>query len=149
MINWDNIIETILGLLLGAAVCLMFCALGGCSTAKPVVVERVVTKTDTLYKTNARADTLRILDSVFVNQYSKGDTVYKEKTTWKWRDKVSVRVDTIYKVALQTDSVRIPMSVKRKLSTWEQTQMWVGKISICIVGFALLTLLIWLIHRKR
>ena len=149
MINWDNIIETILGLLLGIVVCCLLCVLSGCSTAKPMATERIVYKTDTLYTTNMRADTLRILDSVFVNQYTKGDTVYKEKTTWMWRDKVSIKTDTVYKVALQTDSVRIPMSVKRKLSTWEQTQMWVGKIAIYIVGFALLTLLIWLIHRKR
>lgn len=131
--------------------CLHLCLLllTSCSTPRSVVVERVVTKTDTLYKTNVRADTLRILDSVFVNQYTKGDTVYKEKTTWKWRDKVSIKTDTIYKVALQTDSVRLPIPVERKLSTWEKTKMYVGDLAIGVVVTTIVSLLLWLIHRRK
>lgn len=145
----ERFLDLVGGLLIGFIVCALLSILCGCSTTRPVVVERVIMKTDTLYKTNVRADTLRILDSVFVNQYTKDDTVYKEKTIWKWRDKVSIKTDTIYKVALQTDSVRLPIPVERKLSTWEKTQMYVGDLAIGAVVTAIVSLLLWLIHRRK
>lgn len=148
MIDWDNIIETVLGLLLGIAVCLMLCALNGCSAARPITAERIVYKTDTLYKTDVRADTFRVLDSVFVFQYTRGDTIYKEKTSYKWRDRVSLRVDTLHKTAIRTDSVRMPVPVERKLTAWEKTSMCVGKFTLGVAVLAIALLLLWLLHRK-
>lgn len=139
------------GMIIVAGCCLHFCLLllTSCSATKPVTAERIVYKTDTLYKTNVRADTFRILDSVFVNQYAKGDTIYKEKTSYKWRDKVSVRVDTLYKNAIITDSVRMPIPVVRELSAWEKTSMRVGKLTIGVVVTVAILMLLWLIHRKK
>lgn len=119
--------------------------LTACSTHQSVPYERVVLKTDTLYKNKVTTDTFRIRDSVFVETYTRGDTVYKSHNIWHWRDRFCLSFDTIYKVVAPP----IPEPIEHKATWWEQTQMWVGKISICIVGFALLTLLIWLIHRKR
>ena len=147
--EWDTVGRYGFAIILGS--CLNTCLLvfTSCSAAKPITTERIVYKIDTLYKMNVRADTLHILDSVFVNQYVKGDTVYKEKTAYKWRDKVSVRVDTLYKNALRTDSVRVPTPVERKLTAWEKTSMYVGKFAIGVVVMVVVSLLLWLIHRKK
>ena len=77
-----------------------------CTTPKPIVLERVINKTDTLYKTNYKADTFRLHASVYVEHYTLGDTVYSQKSVWRWRDRISVKTDTIYKAMLQTDTTR-------------------------------------------
>lgn len=120
-----------------------------CTTPKPIVLERVINKTDTLYKTNYKADTFRLHDSVYVEHYTRGDTVYRLKSVWRWRDRISVKTDTIYKAMLQTDTTRLPIPVERKLSTWERTQMHVGQFTIGAVVLVVLSLLLWLIHRRR
>lgn len=120
-----------------------------CTTPKPIVLERVINKTDTLYKTNYKADTFRLHDSVYVEHYTLGDTVYSQKSVWRWCDRISVKTDTIYKAMLQTDTTRLPIPVERKLSTWERTQMRVGQFTIGAVVLVVLSLLLWLIHRRR
>ena len=109
----------------------------------------MVVKTDTLYKAKARADTFRIHDSVYVEHYTRGDTVYRLKSVWRWRDRISTKTDTIYKAMLQTDTTRLLIPVERKLSTWERTQMHVGQFTIGAVVLVVLSLLLWLIHRKE
>lgn len=148
-IEWDDIGRYGLAIVFGTCLHLLVLVFTSCSSAKPIVTERVVYKTDTMYKTKHTADTFRILDSVFVNQYIKGDTVYKEKTAWKWRDKIVVRVDTIYKASVKQDSVRVPVPVERKLSAWEKTLLWSGKTFILIITMVVVSLLLWLIHRKK
>ena len=153
MQNFNNLLEFIaqwiVGVLLGLLACALLTLLFGCSTPQPVVVERVVVKTDTLYKARTSADTFRLHDSVYVEHYTRGDTVYRLKSVWRWRDRISVKTDTIYKAMLQTDTTRLPIPVERKLSTWERTQMFAGKIAVGAVVLCLISLLLWLIHRKR
>lgn len=88
--------------------------LAGCSTCKPVIVERVVNKTDTLYKASLRIDSFRIHDSVYVETYTMGDTVYKTRVEWRWRDRISYRADTVYKTVLRCDSVQVSVPVEHK-----------------------------------
>lgn len=145
----DKLIEILCGALLGLLACAMLTLFCGCSTPQPVVVERVVVKADTLYKAKTSADTFRLHDSVYVEHYTRGDTVYSQKSVWRWRDRISVKTDTIYKAMLQTDTTRLPIPVERKLSTWERTQMRVGRFTIGAVVLVVLSLLLWLIHRRR
>lgn len=145
----DKLLEILCGALLGLLACVMLTLLCGCSTPQPVVVERVVVKTDTLYKARTSANTFHIHDSVYVEHYTRGDTVYSQKSVWRWCDRISVKTDTIYKAMLQTDTTRLPIPVERKLSTWERTQMHVGQFTIGAVVLVVLSLLLWLIHRRR
>lgn len=153
MQNFNNLLEFIaqwiVGVLLGLLACALLTLLFGCSTPQPVVVERVVVKTDTLYKARTSADTFRLHDSVYVEHYTRGDTVYRQKSVWRWRDRISTKTDTIYKAMLQTDTTRLPIPVERRLSTWERTQMRVGQFTIGAVVLCLISLLLWLIHRRR
>lgn len=145
----NKLLEILCGALLGLLACAMLTLFCGCSTPQPVVVERVVVKTDTLYKARTSADTFRIHDSVYVEHYTRGDTVYRLKSVWRWRDRISTKTDTIYKAMLQTYTTRLPIPVERRLSTWERTQMRVGQFTIGAVVLVVLSLLLWLIHRKE
>lgn len=153
MQNFNNLLEFIaqwiVGVLLGLLACALLTLLFGCSTPQPVVVERVVVKTDTLYKARTSADTFRLHDSIYVESYMVGDTIYKTKNVFKWRDRVSVKTDTIYKSILRADSIPVPVPVERKATWWERTQMFAGKIAVGAVVLCLISLLLWLIHRRR
>ena len=128
---------------------LLLLVMTSCATPKPVVLERVINKTDTLYKTNYKADTFRVHDSIYVESYMIGDTIYKTKSVYKWRDRVSVKTDTIYKSILRADSIPVPVPVEHKATWWERTQMFAGKIAVGAVVLFVISLLLWLIHRKR
>lgn len=148
-IEWDDICRYGFAIVIGSMLHVLLLVMTSCTTPKPIVLERVINKTDTLYKTNYKADTFRLHDSVYVEYYTLGDTVYSQKSVWRWRDRISVKTDTIYKAMLQTDTTRLPIPVERKLSTWERTQMHVGQFTIGAVVLVVLSLLLWLIHRRR
>ena len=107
--------------------------LSGCSACKRVVVERVVNKTDTLYKASQRIDSFRIHDSVYVETYAMGDTVYKTRVEWRWRDRISCKTDTVYKTEVRCDSVLVPMPFKYKTSLrGGLNDFWVNIIIIVV-----------------
>lgn len=148
-IEWDDICRYGLTIIIGSMLHLLLLVMTSCTTQKPVVLERIINKTDTLYKTNYKADTFRVHDSIYVESYTIGDTIYKTKNVYKWRDRVSVKTDTIYKSILRADSIPVPVPVERKATWWERTQMHVGLFTIGAVVLVVLSLLLWLIHRKE
>lgn len=113
--------------------------LSGCSACKRVVVERVVNKTDTLYNASQRIDSFRIHDSVYVETYAMGDTVYRTRVEWRWRDRISYRTDTVYKAVVRCDSVQVPVPVEHKASLRGGLGAFWVKIIIIVVF-----LLFWL-----
>ena len=148
-IEWDDICRYGFTIIIGSMLHLLLLVMTSCATPKPVVLERVINKTDTLYKTNYIADTFRVHDSIYVESYSVGNTIYKTKNVYKWRDRVSVKTDTIYKSILRADSIPVPVPVEHKATWWERTQMFVGLFTIGAVVLVVLSLLLWLIHRKE
>ena len=104
---WRIVIGTLWGVLLCA---LLHVLLSGCASRR-VTVGGSTHRTDTVYRTNMVRDTMLVKDSVMVSIFSAGDTVYKTREVWRWRDRTNVRVDT----------VRVPVAVERKLSWWERT----------------------------
>lgn len=111
----------VIGTLWGALLCaLLHVLLSGCASRR-VTVGGSTHKADTVYRMNVVRDTVLIKDSVLVSIFSAGDTVYKTREVWRWRDRTNVRVDTVYKSAVRVDTVRVPVAVERKLSLWERT----------------------------
>ena len=51
---------------------------------------------------------------------ANGDTVYKTKEVWRVREKIRWNVDTVYRIALRTDTIRVPVAVERKKPLWER-----------------------------
>lgn len=117
--------------LLWAAVIMGVC---GCAGAKPVVMERVTVRADTVYRERVRADTVRVTDSVRVWQWAKGDTVFVEKTAWRWRDRVTVRTDTVYRYVACMDSARVEQPFRYKnTGTGSILENFAG-YSLCAIG---------------
>lgn len=114
---WRIVIGTLWGVLLCA---LLHVLLSGCASHR-VTVGGSTQKTDTVYRMNMVRDTVLVKDSVLVSIFNAGDTVYKTREVWRWRDRTKVRVDTVYKSAVRVDTVRVPVAVERKLSWWERT----------------------------
>ena len=118
--NDRNVVVWMIAYIISACViALVFC---GCKT-KVVTVEKVRTdtkyvtklqrkvRTDTKYVTKLQRDSIHIHDSIFVNQWQKGDTVYQVRDRWHvmWRDRLLH--DTIYKSIV--DSVPVPYPVEK------------------------------------
>ena len=113
-----------------------------CSTPKPVVLER--TLHDTVHVNNLRLDSVFMHDSIYFESITKGDTIFRTKEITRWRDRVSIKHDTIYTVREDKDDISVP--VERKLSLWKQFA--VPLISIVLMITSTVSL-IWLIHRKK
>lgn len=113
-----------------------------CSTSKPVVLER--TLHDTVHVNNLRLDSVYMHDSIYFESIIKGDTVYRTKEITRWRDRVSIKHDTIYTVRENKADISVP--VERKLSLWKQFA--VPLISIVLMITSTVSL-IWLIHRIK
>lgn len=119
----------------------------GCSSTRPVTIERTVH--DTTYVERTRADSFLQRDSVYLEVFARGDTVYRTKYVDRWRDRMSVRHDTIY--ATRADSISVPPVQEKKKCKWKLALVTAGKLviltlfmdlAVVIVGF------IWLRRRK-
>lgn len=113
-----------------------------CTTSKPVVLER--TLHDTVHVNNLRLDSVFMHDSIYLESIIKGDTVYRTKEITRWRDRVSIKHDTIYTVRENKADISVP--VERKQSLWKQFA--VPLISIVLMITSTVSL-IWLIHRRK
>lgn len=118
----------------------------GCKT-KERVVTVIENHTDTLWQKQTLHDSIHIHDSIYVNQYLKGDTVVVEKSVWHTDIRERVKTDTVYKS--KTDSVPVPYpvikEVEKKFSKVQKGLMGVGVLSllggIIFAGFKIKKLL--------
>lgn len=119
----------------------MILALFSCRTREIVKIETVeVPKTSIEFRTDTLRDSIHVRDSVTI--YTKGDTVYNEKTrtVYKWRDHIEIKkkVDTITVVKPVPVEVEkpIPVEVEKKLSKMQKLRMHMGDVffAILVVG---------------
>lgn len=99
-------------------------------------------RTDTVYAVKTVRDTARVRDSVIVRVTAKGDTVYKTKEVWRERERIRWRVDTVYKAAVRTDTIRVPVAVERKVPLWKRVVYNIDTVfkilgPMCLIGFIL------------
>ena len=112
--EWDDVARYSLAIMTGAVLHMMALTMTGCQSGR-ATAERASERTDTVYmareshddtyKARVWGDTLRQLDSVWVESWRSGDTVYREKTAWRWRDRIQVHMDTVWRMAQMTDTV--------------------------------------------
>ena len=114
--------ERIKGFLWGIMACILISMLTGCKSVQYVPVENV--RTDSVYIDRFQRDSIYQRDSVFVNRWTAGDTVYQDKVVWKYVYRDKVKYDTV--AILRSDTVRVPYPVERRLTTWEQVRLNVG-----------------------
>lgn len=111
--------ERIKGILWGIMSCILISLLSGCKSVQYVPVETV--KTDSVYIDRFQRDSIYQRDSVFVNRWTAGDTVYQDKVVWKYVYRDKVKYDTV--AILRSDTVRVPYPVERRLTKWEQVRL--------------------------
>lgn len=134
--------EGIKGLFWGLLICTLISLLSGCKSVQYVPVETV--RTDSVYIDRFQRDSIYQRDSIFVNRWTAGDTVYQDKVVWKYVYRDKVKYDTV--AILSSDTVRVPYPVERRLSTWEQVRLNVGGWAI---GCMVITIIIFFIYIIR
>lgn len=141
--------ERMKGLFWGLLACLLITLLAGCRTVRYVPVETV--RTDSVYVDRWQRDSVYVRDSVWVNLWTAGDTVFVDKVNVKYLYRDRWRHDTV--AVVRRDSVQVPYLVEKELSIWEMT-----KIVFCsplVIGIVLITagcigwLISWLIKKPR
>lgn len=111
--------------------------LGSCTTTKYVEVPKV--HTDTLYVSKMQKDSIYLHDSIFVNQWQSGDTIYQTRDRWRteWRDRLVT--DTVLHLVRDTVAKPYPVIQEKKveaaLTWWQRFRMMLGDIAIIICGF--------------
>ena len=85
------------------------------------------------WRDRLRLDSIYLHDSIYITERMAGDTIYKVKEVYRWRDRW--RVDTVN--IGRIDSVRITevVEVPARLTAW---QAWRLKVFAPLVGIALL-----------
>lgn len=121
----------------------LVCILSGCRSTKVIPEERVVYKTDTLWRTEVRKDSVYIenTDTFLI----KGDTV--REIRWRTRYVTKMLTDTLYKT--KTDSIVLTrrVEVEKSLTRWQKVKMKVGGYSLFTVLLALLAGGIYIVRK--
>ena len=132
-LNWPIIVC----LLMWAAVLVLL--LSGCSRRVYVPVETV--RVDTFVKTAVRVDSVRLTDSVYVSERTVGDTVYIVKTRTQWRDRLQLRVDTVYRSQTDTITKVVEVVVEKKAKRRKVWPWLLGALAVGVVFFTFASLL--------
>ena len=113
--------------------------LSSCSRSVYVPVETV--RVDTFVKTAVRVDSVRLTDSVYVSERTVGDTVYIVKTRTQWRDRLQLRVDTVYRSQTDTLTKVVEVVVEKKAKSRKMWPWLLGALAVGVVFFMFASLL--------
>ena len=114
------------------AVLLLLIALicGGCSTTKYVPVETI--KRDTVYQSKIERDSVYLHDSVYIKEWQKGDTIYRDRDRWHTKYVEKEVHDTLYQS--KTDSIAVPYPVEKELTWWERKKIEFGELAMVVMA---------------
>jgi hypothetical protein len=115
--------------MIAVALITLFC---GCKTVTKIVeVEKV--RTDTTYITKHQRDSIHVHDSVYLHEYTLGDTVYIEKVRWRIDIKEKLRIDTIYMSKTDTVKVEKTETVIQQESKWKRLGKMIGQMLLVLL----------------
>lgn len=129
---YNNIMVAVLlvCMLVGLMLCSLFTS---CKSHEPTIVERV--RTDTVRITQQQRDSIYLRDSIFVNQWQSGDTIFQIRDRWHTQYVMKERTDTFYKA--KVDSVPVPYEVIKKvpaeLTWWQQCRLHLANIVLWVI----------------
>jgi hypothetical protein len=110
----------------------------GCKTTY-VPIEKEVVKYDSIYITKVKVDSVKEVDSVFINTYIKGDTLFQDKYKYVYRYKDKLRIDSIFVERVDSFYIEKPIMIEKQLSWWQKFKQDIGGMAIGIV-------LIWFLY---
>lgn len=119
--------------------------LPSCTTTKYVPVETV--RIDTLRQYTIRIDSIKQIDSVYVREYMRGDTIYKEKTKLVYRDRINQQTDTVKETKILTQEKVV--EVEKELTAWQKFKINFSEIVIGIAVLAISALIIMFVIFRR
>lgn len=119
--------------------------LAGCKSVQYVPVETV--RTDSIYVDRYQRDSIYQRDSVFVNRWIAGDTIYQDKVVWKYVYRDKVKYDTV--AILRSYTINVPYPVECKLSKWEQLKLNVGGWAISIIIIIVLIVMGCMVYKLK
>lgn len=126
-------------ILLTFLICSLFTS---CKSHEPTIVERV--RTDTVRITQQQRDSIYLRDSIFVNQWQSGDTIFQVRDRWHTQYVAKEVRDTFYKA--RVDSVPVPYPVIKKvpaeLTWWQQARLHLANIVLWTLLFIALVFVI-------
>lgn len=117
----------------------------GCKSVQYVPMETV--RTDSIYVDRYQRDSIYQRDSVFVNRWTAGDTIYQDKVVWKYVYRDKVKYDTV--AILRSDTINVPYPVECKLSKWEQLKLNVGGWAISIIIIIVLIVMGCMVYKLK
>lgn len=120
-------------------------SLAGCKSVQYVPMETV--RTDSIYVDRYQRDSIYQRDSVFVNRWIAGDTVYQDKVVWKYVYRDKIKYDTV--AILRSDTLRVPYPVEHKLTKWEQLKLNVGGWAISIIIIIVLIVMGCMVYKLK
>ena len=139
----EKLKDELTGALWGLAVLIVISLLCGCKTVRYVPVETV--RTDSVAVDRFVRDSVYLRDSVYVNRWTAGDTVFVDKVSVKWRYRDRWRRDTLR--ILRYDTVETPVPVERELGWWERARMKLFWPMVAAV--VVLVVAVWWLARRR
>lgn len=123
--------------------------LTGCKSIEYVPVEKVVTQVDSIYINKVQVDSIFERDSIFVNQYIKGDTVYCDKVSYVYRYRDKLRIDTLHH--WNVDSVLMNhtriVEVEKPPTIWQSFIHYLGILGFAVIVVFLIKGIIWIIKK--
>ena len=132
------------GALWGLAVLIVISLLCGCKTVRYVPVETV--RTDSVYVDRWQRDSVYLRDSVWVNRWVVGDTVFVDKVSVKYLYCDRWRRDTV--AVTKRDSVQVPVPVEKPLGWWQQARLKLFWPLVAVV-VVLAVAVWWTVRRAR
>ena len=116
--------------LIGIIAAILLLAFCSCTTTEYVTVERV--RTDTTYITKHQRDSIWLHDSVFVKEWTAGDTVYRDRIQWHTKYVEKQVHDTIYQHRVDSVPQPYPYTIykDREFTTMQVVLMTIGGLAI-------------------
>ena len=128
----------IVGIIIGLWALFLMTMCTGCTTTKYVTVPEY--HTDTLIQTKVQKDSIWLHDSIYVHEWTKGDTIFVESRKWLTKYVDHEVHDTTY--ISKTDSVPAPYPVETikevpaELTWWQQTRLYLANILLILAALA-------------
>lgn len=141
---WREVGGAFLTIIVTLAILAIVGSMIGCS---PRIVPVETIRTDTCYINNLQRDSVHVLDSVFVNQYVKGDTIFINKI--KWRELYTEKEvhDTLYNTKVETQTIE--RVVYQQQTKWQEFKGVMGVLFLWLLGGSFLCLIFYFVIGRK
>jgi len=142
--------------LVGIIMSLCAILLCGCKTVKEVQTEYVdryvhdsvlIEKIDTIIKVQTHRDSVVLRDSVFINVWQSADTIYKVREVYKYRDRISVKHDTIHDIKIDVQyKERVDTAyINKEVVKTEYVKKPLSWLQKSLIGLGIIALIVFVV----